>query len=262
MIQKLAAKLPENNRLERIWVMAKANFLKRYYGSFLGLFWALINPVVHLMIYFFVFTIVFKSRQPNFALFLFLGLLIYFFFAEASSKSLHIFSAKRYLLENIPLNKLDIYYASILSAFMGFVFNLAAFFIMSFFFPIKTSIDAIVFPLLILNLFIFILGIQLILSIIHVYLKDFAHVWNLTQMALLWLSGVFYQIDPSATWKSAILAYLTPLAGIISNARKILIYGEGVDWFIFLYDFGYAILLLGLAMVVFNKYSPKALEKL
>jgi len=70
----------DHNRYERIWVLAKTSFLKRYYGSFLGVVWAFINPAVHLMIYYIVFTVVFRSRVEDFALFLFLGLIMLMFF--------------------------------------------------------------------------------------------------------------------------------------------------------------------------------------
>jgi len=254
--------LPENNRLERIWVLAKVDFLKRYYGSFLGLVWAFINPLVQLAIYYAVFTIVFKNETKNFSLFLFLGLICYLFFAEAASKGIGLMKRKRYLLENIPINKLDIYYASIFSVSFAFLFNFAAYFLISLFFPIELSSYVYLVPLLIVNLMMFILAIKLLLSIIHVFLNDIVHIWDLAKMALLWLSGVFYEIDPSATWKTALMTYATPLPGIFINMRKLLIFGEVPDWHMFSYDFAYATVLLGISLIIFQALGNKAVEKL
>ncbi|MFK7934051.1 MAG: hypothetical protein AB8G22_11130, partial [Saprospiraceae bacterium] len=48
--------IPANNRLERIWILAKVDFKKRYYHSSLGLVWALLNPIFQLSVYYTVFT--------------------------------------------------------------------------------------------------------------------------------------------------------------------------------------------------------------
>ena len=254
--------LPENNRMERIWVLAKTDFLKRYYGSFLGLVWALLNPLAHLTIYYFVFTIVFKRREENFALFLFLGLIFYIFFVETSTKGLQIFKSKRYILENIQINWLDIYYSGTISAFFAFLFNFASYFIISQILDVEIHPHVLLFPVLVLNLILFGLAMKILLSLVQIYVKDIVHVWDLCKMVLLWLSGIFYKIDPAATLKSAILYYITPLPGIIQNARNILIYGEPVDSYFLAYDLLYALVLLGLALIAFNKLRYKALEKI
>ena len=73
MLEKIIDWIPENNRLERIWLMAKFDFVTRYYGSFLGLFWALLKPLFQLMVYYVIFTVVFTTKTENFLLFLFVG---------------------------------------------------------------------------------------------------------------------------------------------------------------------------------------------
>ena len=259
---KLHQILPENNRLERIWLLAKSDFRKRYYGSFLGLIWAFINPLAQLVIYYYVFTVVFKIDTENYALFLFLGLVFWMFFNEASTKSILLVKTKRYLLENIQINKLDVYYAQILSTAMGFMFNFSAYFFSSLIFDIRVSWEVVFLPLLIINLIIFILGTQIVLSVIHVFIRDIQHLWAIMSLVLFWMSGVVFNIDPAATWKTVILAYLTPLFGIFANARAVLIYGEPIDWNLFIYDFTYAFILLAIGLFLMKRYFGKALEML
>ena len=127
MLQKIIDWIPENNRLERIWLMAKFDFVTRYYGSFLGLFWALLKPLFQLGVFYMVFTYVFKSNTENFLLFLFIGIILFQFFTESATGSMNIFRTKRYLLENIQINKLDIFYSAIGATFLGFLFNFIAF---------------------------------------------------------------------------------------------------------------------------------------
>ena len=98
MLDRIVNFIPENNRIERIWLMAKFDFVTRYYGSVLGLFWALLKPLFQLLIYYLVFTFIFNNSTENFLLFLFVGIILFQFFMEAASGSLKIFKSKRYLL--------------------------------------------------------------------------------------------------------------------------------------------------------------------
>lgn len=260
--RKLALYVPENNRIERIWLLAKTEFRQRYYDSFLGLIWAVLNPLAQLIIYYYIFTVVFKTTIEKFALFVILGLVIYLFFQEATQKSVMLLKSKQYLLENIQINTLDIYYASILTNFLGFVFNLAVFFLISFFFSFQVYWEILLVPLLFFNLIIFILACQIILSVVHIFVRDITHVWDLVVFVLFWVSGILFQMSPDATWKTAILAYLTPLFGIIDNARAALIYGEGWSWILFVFDYAYAIILLVIALRMKKKYFGMALERM
>ncbi|MDX1408381.1 MAG: ABC transporter permease [Saprospiraceae bacterium] len=254
--------LPENNRIERIWLLAKTDFRKRYYGSFLGLIWAFINPLSQLIIYYYVFTIVFKIETEHYALFLFLGLVFWMFFNEATTKSIQLVKQKRYLLENIQINRLDVYYAQILSTGLGFLFNFSAYFLASLLFTITINRQVVFLPFVVLNLVLFILATQIILSVIHVFIRDIKHLWAIVSLVLFWLSGIVFHIDPNATWKTMIMGYLTPLFGIFDNARAILIYGETIDWNMFMYDSAYALVLLGIGLFLMRRYFGKALEML
>ncbi len=254
--------LPENNRLERIWVLAKTDFLNRYYGSILGVVWAMLNPLAQLLIYYYVFTIVFKNNTPHFELFLFLGLVLYMFYTETATKGLHVLGSKRYILENIQITWIDVYYAGTISSVFAFAFNFITYFLASLILGAQVHVHWLLLPALVVNLLIFGLATQIILSLIQIYIKDIVHLWDLAKMVLIWLSGVFYLIDPNSTWKSAVLAYLTPLPGIIINARNVLIYGSPIDGVLFVYDLIYAIVLYWIALILFNKLRYKALEKI
>jgi ABC-type polysaccharide/polyol phosphate export permease len=263
LLRPILEAVPENNRLERIWVMAKTDFLKRYYGSFLGVIWALINPAFQIIVYYTVFTMVFSSKQENFALFLFLGLLIDMYFTETSNFGLNIIRGKRHVLENIKIAKLDIYYAATLSTFFAFAFNFGVYLIVSFFaggefheFSLLTA------PLLLANLVVFSFAMQILLATIQIFMRDIVHLWDMAKLMILWLSGVFYAIDPSPGSQTEILAYLTPLAGIIYNSREVLLYGNDLNWEIFAYDWIYTLALLATSIFIFYKFSAKALEKI
>ena len=262
MIKKLTNRfftlIPENNQLERIWILAKTDFKKRYYGTSLGIVWALINPLIQLLIYYFIFSVFFKTTIPNFPLYIFLGLIFWMFFAEVTKKGLFTIQTNRYLLENIRINKLDIYYSGHLSIFFAFLFNLLVFFIASFFFNINYNINLLFFPLVILNLLILTFSINLLLSIIYIYLRDFNHVWDVFMLVAFWINPIVY--SESVLYEHKIILYLNPLAGIIINARNSLLYGQSLDLYLFTWNYVFSLTLLAIGLLVFKIYSKKVVE--
>lgn len=261
MLQKIIDWIPENNRLERIWLMAKFDFVTRYYGSFLGLFWALLKPLFQLAIYFVIFTVVFKSKTENFLLFLFLGIILFQFFSESAVGSMNIFKSKRYLLENIQINKLDIFYSAISATFLGFIFNFTAFIVGNGLMNDTFSWSILWFPVVLLNLVIIILGTQLIFATVSIYLKDIDSIWFVVNTLLFWGTGIFFDLT-TLDGNAVLIKYFNPLAGILMNARKILIYAEPLDGFLFAVNMSTAIVFLLFGLWIFKKYSAKALEKL
>ena len=261
MLQKIIDRIPENNRLERIWLMAKFDFVTRYYGSFLGLFWALLKPLFQLLVFYVVFTTVFTSKTENFLLFLFIGIILFQFFTESAQGAMNIFRTKQYLFENIQINKLDIFYSSIAATFLGFIFNFGAFSIGNILLNNNFSWSILMFPVILLNLFILVLATQLIFATISIYLKDIDNIWFIVNTLLFWGSGIFFDLNTLAG-KAQLIKYLNPLAGMLINARKVLIYAEPIDITLLFFNFSTALIILGIGLWIFNKFSAKALEKI
>lgn len=261
--ERLVLSIPENIRLERIWFLAKTDFKQRYYGSFLGLLWASLNPLFQLAIYYTVFTVVFQRGEDHYALFLYLGLIHFLFFAEVVSGAMMIYKKKGYLLENIQINDLDIYFASVLASFFGLLFNLGIFVIFRLILVDGGfDLNVLYYPLVLLTLLILVLAGALLMSMLYVFFRDMKHVWDLVKRAFLWLSGVFYLIEPATSWKTMVIAYATPIPGILINARAALLYNEPPHIQLLAYDFLYAVILLLIGLFVHRRYSKSALEKL
>lgn len=261
MLEKIIERIPENNRLERIWLMAKFDFVARFYGSFLGLFWALLKPLFQLGVFYMIFTIVFPNKTENFLLFLFIGIIMYQFFAESATASMKLFKTKRYLLENIQINKLDIFYSAIAATFLGFMFNFAAFFIGNLLLNDSFSWSILLFPIVLINLLILIMATQLIFSTTSIYLKDIDNIWFVINTLLFWGSGIFFDLT-TLEGNAALIKYFNPLAGILTNSRRILVYSQPIDVQLLVINLLTALFFLIVGLWLFKKYSAKALEKL
>lgn len=256
-----AQKIPENKRLERIWVLTKSEFIQRYYGSFLGVFWAFLNPLFQLLIFYFIFTWFFETKIQNYALYVLSGLLMWMFFSETTRKGLLLLKNKKYLYENIPINKLDIFVASISSTLIALIINFIIYFIVSLFMPVDYGFSIIMFPVILVLACLFIFSVSIILSLLNVFLEDIDHVWDIALLAIFWTIPLFYQQDLISE-QYRFLIFLNPMTGLVINLREVLLLNQWPSWDILLYETVVIAALLGISILLFKRFHFKSAEKL
>jgi len=262
LLGRLAPLLPENNTLERIWVLAKVDFKSRYYYHRLGVLWALIRPITELIVYYTIFKTIFSTDVNNFALYLCGGLLIWYYFTEGTSKGIDALLSKRYLIESVPFNKVFILIASTCSSMMGFGFNFLAYIIISF---IVGAPPEFPYLLQLIPIFFFasmlIFGLSLLLATLSIYLKDIEHLWDMVILAGFWLTPIVYD-EALMLDKMPQLVYLNPVAPLVINLHEALLYHEWINMNYFIYSACISLVILCIGLLVFSKYSHKAAEKL
>jgi ABC-type polysaccharide/polyol phosphate export permease len=254
----------QSNKIERLWLLAKIEFKLRYYENKLGLFWALLKPIMDVTIYYVVFKIVLKTDVPAFASYIFIGLILWNFFVESTTGTIQILNTKKYLYEYSNMNKLEIYVSTLLSNSIGFFFNLVMFVIFyNTIESVSTGLNVYnlwIIPLF-LNLFILSLGLSIILSCLYIVAKDITQIWQVFTSFLFFLSPIFYKLS---TFKEALPSfdYGNPIAGIIINARNVMMYARQPDFELMIFDFAYAVFMLLVGTILLNKLGSKAAEKL
>jgi ABC-2 type transport system permease protein len=253
-----------SNKLERMWLMAKIEFKLRYYENKLGLLWALIKPVSDIVIYYVAFELILKQGIPNFISFLFIALIMWNFFIESTTGTVQILNTKKYLYEYTNMNKIEIYLSHILSNCIGFFFNFLMF--AAFFHLIEKDVagfswHALYFIPIFLNLVVISLALSLILSNIYIIANDITQVWMVVTSIGFWLSPILFRLDD---FRRALpgIDFINPLAGVIINARNVLLYRSDPEWGLFFFGWAYAIVLLSLGLLLLNKLGSKAAEKL
>lgn len=261
IFKPLLERLPENNRLERIWKLAQVDFKKRYYNDRLGLLWALLNPIFRIAVYYMFFKYVFKINEENYGVMLFAGLLMWMTFAETAQRGMSLIGQKRYLIQNIQVKKIDLYISLVLSSFFGLAFNMLSYLIVCQFFGLTANIFYLFIPLILIALFMICMGVAMVLSTIHIFLKDLNHAWDIIALFGFWSSGVFARAD-GMIQDFPPLKYAHPILGLIMNFRKITIYNQMPDMEVVMIGLVWGLGLLGLGYLVMRRYSIYAIEKL
>ena len=260
LIKRALESLPENNRLERIWKLAQIDFKRRYYNDRLGLLWALINPLFQIAVYYIVFTRIMVTNRENYALFLFSAILIWTLFSEASKKGMFVLKTKRYLIENIQFEKVDLFVSQTISVFMGFFFNLAIYLMLAFALGISFSLKVFYFIPVLLTVFFLCMASGLILATLIIYFDDTYHLWDMVLFVGFWASGIIFPVDIFVS-NNPYFAYLNPFIGILDNARAVLLYNSSPDYYWLVLNLSSAALLLLLSIFIFKRNEHMFLEK-
>jgi len=217
---------------ELIYALVQREVLGRYRGSFIGILWSFFNPVIMLLIYTFVFSVVFKARwnedsesKTEFALILFAGLIVFNLVSECINRS------PRLILENINYVKKVIFPLEILpivslgsalfQSLISFIVWLLAYII--FFGPPHLTI--LLTPLVIIPLLFFILGISWILAAFGVYLRDISQFVGVAMTLLLFMSPIFYPLSAIPEHYQFFIQ-LNPISPTIEQIRQVLYWGE------------------------------------
>jgi ABC-type polysaccharide/polyol phosphate export permease len=214
-----------------------------------------------MFIYFVVFTTFFEVQQENYALFLFAGIIIWSGFTEATKRGMGLLGEKLYLIQNIQLNKIDLYLAYLGSVFMGMGFNLIAFFGISAISGTFPGSQIIWLPVVIATFFLSSLGVIMILSCLMPFFKDLNHLWDMLLMLGIWISGVFYHYKLIVD-KIPILFYVNPLIGIIHNMRAALMSDIEINKDLLAINFGIAVFMYLIGNLTVKNFGKLAIEKL
>lgn len=208
----------------------------RYRGSAVGVFWSFINPILLLAVYTFAFNIVFKVRwnsnstsEFEFAIALFVGLMIFNFFSECINKaSTLVIGHPTYVKKLLfPLETLPVVVAG--SAAIQFLISFSIWVLFHVFFIGIPPFTALEFPLLLIPLVLFTTGLSLILAAIGPFFKDLPHIVGLSLTMLMFLSPIFYSLETVPERYRPIIG-LNPLAHIIEQSRSVLMWGEHIDF--------------------------------
>lgn len=261
LLKLILERLPENNRIERVWKLAQLDFRKRYYHDSLGIIWSMLRPLFRIGVFYFVFKVVMNyEKMPNYGLFIFSGLVFWGIFAEGSNSGKVLLKKKKYLIENIQFNKIDLYLSDALANFISFSITFFVYTLVAYYVGIRYDYTFFYLIILIINLYLITMGTGMILAVLYIYIKDINHLWDIVRLFLFWTSGVFLRGEKFLEFYPPFL-YINPLVGIFVNVRNIIFFIEPIDIKLMSFCLMYGIVLYVAGFSIFTKYSDLALER-
>ncbi|NOU00022.1 MAG: ABC transporter permease [Gallionella sp.] len=217
--------------------MTRREVVGRYRGSILGLAWSFFNPILMLVVYTFVFSVVFKAKwgaagdqsQTNFAIVLFVGMIVHGLFAEMVNRAPGLILANVNYVKKVvfPLEILPI--IGLGAALFHTLISLSVLFVAILLINGILDWTVIFFPLVILPLLIATLGVAWFLASIGVFVRDLGQITGMFTTVLMFISPVFYPIS-ALPEKFQFWLMLNPLTFMIEQSRAVMVYGKLPDW--------------------------------
>jgi len=211
-----------------IWRMTSRDFRARYAGSLMGVFWTVVNPLLLLLIFTFIFTVVFKARfgdRPEIgvsAIYILCGILPWLAFQEGIARAGSVALENKNLVTRalFPLTALPAYPA--LAALLG---QLAGFVILAILAAIVVAPPGpplLLLPVLLALQLAFTIGLAMAVTSISAYVRDVLHVLPVTLLVWFYGTPIFYPAE-LVPERFRFLIDLNPMAHLIGAYRNVLL---------------------------------------
>lgn len=235
-------------RGELIFSLTRRELLSRYKGSVLGIFWALITPIVMIAIFTFIFAGIFGARFSaegthwDYSLYLFCGLLPWTMFQETLQQSATTIVSHANLVKRVvfPLETLPVAQAltAVTNQLIGTVVLLVAAIVLG----RRPALSVLLLPLLLLPQLLFTLGAAWWLASLGVFIRDITQGIGLVLMAWMYLTPIIYP-ESLVPERFRTLLNLNPMTPLVRNYRRILLDGSSPDWIGLAYFSGVALVI-------------------
>ena len=234
-------KVQLGQRLKDLWTNRELLFLLirtelkvKYKNSVLGYAWSMLNPALVLAIYYVVFKIIAKNGQPNFAIWLFAGLLVWNLFNVAAMSATGVVVGKAGIVKKVAFPRELLALSVVGVSMVLFAIQVVVLVLAMALFGITPDLSYLtLLPLALIALIVFTGAVSIFLSAVNVYLRDTQHLTEVLLMAWFWATPIVYSFGqisrevathPALSWVK--YAYLfnpiTPIAMTFQRA----IYGK------------------------------------
>lgn len=257
--------------------LVKTDFKLRYQGSMLGMAWSVLKPLMLFAVMYVVFVrfLRFGAGIPHFAVSLLLAQTLWAFFQEATSQGMQAIVGRGDLLRKLKFPKYIVVVSSTVSALINLVISLFVVLIFMIVNGAEFRPTILLFPLVVVELYIFALGIAFLLSTMFVRFRDIGHIWDVIMQAWFYATPIIYPLTQliNVGWLSVakLVLMLNPIAQIIQDARYLVVTTQTETiwglvgqqcWLLKLIPLLIIAIVLLVGVTVFRRRSPYFAEEL
>ncbi len=249
------------NYRELLSTNIKKEIRGKYKGSWLGVLWTFLNPLLMLVVYSLVFPYILRIKVPHYTIFMMVALVPWTFFTTAVQVGTGSVVANGNILKKVYFPREIIPISITTSSVINFLITCIIMFVFILFSGVGFSKYILFFPLIVLIEYLLTLGFAFILSAITVFVRDVDHFVSIILMLAFYVTPIIYKPEMlPAKFQWAIK--VNPMAQIINAYRDILYYHQMPN----LTSLGILIivslLFVILGYIIFKKLEKKFVEEL
>ena len=240
------------------WTLVKNDFRARFAGSYLGLFWAFIQPVITIVLYWFVFQVGLRSGNVSnhpFILFLVSGLVPWFYFSEAWNGASSSLIEYNYLVKKVVFNVGMLPVLKVASAMFVHLFFVAFVLLMRLLYGYETNLQLLQLLYYIPCTAFLVLGLSYITAACTAFFRDMTQIVSIVLTIGIWVTPIMWNAQATIGGKLQVLFKFNPVYYIVDGFRDALLeniwFWEKPTWSIYFWCVSILVYLFGVKM--FNR---------
>lgn len=249
--------------LPLLFLLTSKDFKLKYRRSVLGVFWSMLNPLLLMVVFSAVFTVLLKVPPDGmpFSVYYITGSTLFGFFSDATSGAMVSVVNNSLLLQKIYIPKYIFPIEKCAFALVNAVFSTFAVFLVLVFYTLKGEVQfhLTVFLIFIPIVFVFLfsVGVSLILAVLTVFFRDIIHIWGVLTTILFHLTPIIYPVKLLNNYGIGKIVALNPLYYFVDDFRQLLILGQVPPLNHFFIGLGACGFILVLGFAVFKRLQDK-----
>lgn len=233
----------------------------KYKGSFLGVLWSFVNPLLMTLVYAIVFPIILKSTQPHYVTFIVIAILPWTWFTTVIAQGTSTMIANGGIIKKVYFPREILPISVNTSGLINYLISCLIILIFLIFSGLGVSWYIIFLPLIVLIQYILLQGIIFITSAINVYVRDAEYIINFLVMMLFYATPILYSstlFPEKFRW----ILNLNPMTTIIESYRAVFYYQTFPNFKMLLFVALFSIALLFVGLAIFKKLKKGFAEEL
>jgi len=237
--------------------LAKAEFKLRNEGTYLGIFWYLLNPILTFALLYLVFADRLGNDIKNYPLYLLMGVIMFNFFQSTTLDACHAIKDNNIIIKSIHFPVEALVLGTVLKNLFSHFFEIILFFVIVIF--LRTPLMGIIYyPFVLLFFVLFIFGFSLVLSSLTVYIFDLDNIWNFV-VRMLWLgTPIFYSFGGQE--RLFYVNLINPMYYFITVSRELVIYNQLPGLWVILGAIFSSVIFLAAGVLIFARLKNKFSE--
>ena len=240
--------------------LVKRDLTSKYKDSVLGILWSFFNPLLIMLVFTAIFSMLFGQNIQNYPVYFLSGRIIYDFYSMGTKGAMNSIRKNAELLKKIYVPKYMFSVSAICYEFINFLISFVILFGVMVITGASFHLTSVFAVAPIFFLFLLIFGVGLILAVCNTYFSDIGYLYNVFILVLMYASALFYPIEIVPA-RVQIIFSLNPVYSAVSCFREAVVYGvvPSTGTLLYLATFSIATLLIGI--ILFSMYEKKlALE--
>ena len=236
--------------------LVSRDFKTKYKRSVLGVFWSFLNPLLTMLVQYFVFSNLFQSDIPYYPAYLLIGIVSFNFFNEACNMCLTSVLGNASLIKKVYMPKYIYPLTRLMSSVINFAIALIPLVIVSLLTGVRFKKAAVLALFFWFCLIVFSLGLGMLLSAAMVFFRDTQFLWGVFSMIWMYATPIFYPESILPEQFRGILQ-INPIYHFLKNSRLCILEGLSPEPIAYLQCLGMALVMLVVGAVVFRKSQDK-----